>query len=71
MGIYKFVIHPAGGLPPARTLITNFVLYICMIFIYIYIDIYIYVCIHTYIYVYIYTHTRMYEGDEEELGNGE
>ena len=22
----KLVIHPAGGLPPARTLITNFVL---------------------------------------------
>ena len=24
--IAKFVIHPAGGMPPARTLITNFVL---------------------------------------------
>ena len=40
----KFVIHPAGGLPPARTLITNFVLSLFsgldMLYIYI---IYIYV----------------------------
>ena len=48
----KLVILPAGGLPPARTLITNFVLsllsgldvlYIYIILIYIYIYIYIYI----------------------------
>ena len=56
----KLLILPAGGLPPARTLITNFVLslfsgldmfylYICV-----YIRIYIYTYIYTYTYIYIY-----------------
>ena len=62
----KFVIHPALGLPPARTLITNFVLssfsgldmlciYVIFIYIYIYIDIYIYI----YIYVLVYMNIRL------------
>ena len=49
----KLVIHPAGGLPPARTLITNFVLslFTGLDMLYIYIFIYLYM---TYIYIYIY-----------------
>ena len=61
----NFVIHPAGGLPPARTLITNFVLSLCSgldmlymyvqyIYIYIYVYIYIYTLRFIYIYIYIY-----------------
>ena len=46
----KFVIHPAGGLPPARTLITNFVLSLFsgldMLYIYIIYNIYIYIYIY-------------------------
>ena len=61
----KFVILAAGGLPPARTLITNFVLslfsgldmiYIYIICIYMYIYAYIYICIVS-VYLYIYLNT--------------
>ena len=50
----KLVIHPAGGLPPARTLITNFVqsLFSGLDMSYIYL-IYIHTYIHTYTYIYI------------------
>ena len=48
----KLVIHPARGLPPARTLITNFVLSLFsgvgMLYIYI-----------IYIYIYIYIHVNI------------
>ena len=52
-----------GGLPPARTLITNFVLIIfelAMLFIYIHVFIYTYIYTYIYIYMYIYIHIYTY-----------
>ena len=63
----ELVILPAGGLPPARTLITNFALSLFsvldMLYIYIlYIYIYIYICL----YICTYAHSEQCEPGEAE-----